>query len=57
VSQLRSQGVGKDDSESPVGEPWEFRIASDLIRARRDGLLPQWSLAAGKWVETPDANS
>ena len=57
VSQLRSQGGGQDDLESPVGEPWEFRIASDLIRARRDGLLPQWSLAAGKWVETPDANS
>lgn len=58
VSQLRSQGAGaRDDSETAVGEPWEFRIASNLIRARRDGLLPQWSLAAGKWVETPDATS
>jgi hypothetical protein len=56
MSQLRSQGA-QDDTESPVGEPWEFRIASDLIRARRDGLLPQWSLAAGKWVESPDATS
>ncbi|HEX5964875.1 MAG TPA: hypothetical protein VFY51_03055 [Pyrinomonadaceae bacterium] len=56
VSQLRFQGAD-EDSEVPVGEPWEFRLASDLIRARRDGLLPKWTLNAGSWDEEPDSDS
>jgi hypothetical protein len=40
-----------------VGDPWEFRLASDLVRARRDGLLPKWTLNAGAWVEEADPNS
>lgn len=56
VSQLKHQGAD-DDSEVAVGDPWEFRLSSDLVRARRDGLLPMWSLVGGKWVEKPDPNS
>lgn len=56
VSQLRAQGA-EDDLEAPVGEPWEFRIASDLVRARRDDLLPKWTLTGNDWVEAPDADS
>jgi hypothetical protein len=40
-----------------VGDPWEFRLSSDLVRARRDGLLPAWSLVAGEWIEKPDPDS
>lgn len=56
VTQLREQ-AGAEDSEVPVGKPWEFRLASDLVRARRDDLLPKWTLTAGEWVEKPDAGS
>jgi hypothetical protein len=56
VSQLRHQGA-EDSSEVAVGDPWEFRLASDLVRARRDGLLPKWTLNAGAWVEEADPNS
>lgn len=56
VSQLRHQGA-EDDPEVPVGTPWEFRLASDLVRARPDGLLPKWTLNAGAWVEKPDGDS
>jgi len=56
VAQLRAQGA-PDAAEVAVGEPWEFRLASDLIRARRDGLLPRWTLNGGAWVEQPDAAS
>ena len=56
VSHLRHQGA-PGSSEVTVGDPWEFRLASDLVRARRDGLLPQWTLNAGEWVEQPDINS
>lgn len=55
VSQMRHQGA-EDGSEVAVGAPWEFRLASDLVRARRDDLLPMWSLTAGEWVEKPDPN-
>lgn len=56
VDQLREQ-QGEGDVETAVGEPWEFRIASDLVRARRDGLLPKWTLSNGEWVEEPDPTS
>lgn len=56
VAQLRAQG-SEDDVETPVGKPWEFRIASDLVRARRDESLPKWTLTGSDWVEAPDANS
>jgi hypothetical protein len=56
VNELRDQAV-TDDSEQAMGTPWEFRLASDLVRVRRDEQLPKWTLTAGKWVEAPDADS
>ncbi|MBG6058943.1 hypothetical protein RCH16_002058 [Cryobacterium sp. MP_M5] len=56
IAELRAQGAAPD-SEKPVGAPWEFRLASDLVRARRDDRLPTWTLTAGDWVEKPDAGS
>ncbi|MEO6826946.1 MAG: hypothetical protein ABI170_06475 [Microbacteriaceae bacterium] len=56
VAELRAQGA-EDDLETAVGDPWEFRLGSDLVRARRDDKLPRWNLTAGKWVEQPDADS
>lgn len=56
VTQLREQ-AGPENNEAVVGPPWEFRVASDLVRTRRDGLLPRWTLNAGQWVEEADADS
>lgn len=53
VEELRHQ-TAEDWQETAVGEPWEFRIASDLVRARTDGSMPKWTLALGKWNDTPD---
>ena len=56
IAELRTQGA-EPDFEKPVGPPWEFRLASELVRARRDDKLPSWALTAGDWVEKPDAGS
>ena len=37
-----------------MDEPWEFPLATDLVRARRDDLLPQWERVGTDWVEKPD---
>ena len=39
MTQLEEQGA-TEDQETALGDSWEFRIASDLVRARRDDLLP-----------------
>ncbi|MFT4103646.1 MAG: hypothetical protein QM674_21985 [Burkholderiaceae bacterium] len=52
ITQLR-EGAG-DSEEQAVGEPWEFRLATNLVRARRDDLLPQWTRNGTDWVEKPD---
>lgn len=52
ITQLR-EGAG-DSEEQAVGDPWEFRLATDLVRARRDDLLPQWTRSGTDWVEQPD---
>lgn len=54
MTQLREQGAA-NDKEAALGDSWEFRIASDLVRARRDDLLPKWTLTGSDWVEQPDA--
>lgn len=56
MTQLEEQGA-TEDQETPLGHPWEFRIVSDLVRARRDDLLPKWTLTGSDWVEKPDAGS
>jgi hypothetical protein len=64
VDELRHQG-NEDGQETPVDEPWQFRIASELIRARADGKMPKfghedeigwdsWTLAQGEWHDAAD---
>jgi hypothetical protein len=56
VTQLRDQ-ANPEANETPFGQPWQFRLASGLVRLRKDGLLPRWSLNNGQWVEQGDNNS
>ena len=53
VDELRHEAAA-DGLETPVGEAWEFRVASDLVRARTDGSMPKWSLSGGKWEDAAD---
>ncbi|MBP2454172.1 hypothetical protein [Mycolicibacterium lutetiense] len=54
VNDLQAQS-GSDDGQTPVGDPWTFRVASDLVRARPDGSMPKWTLSGGSWTESTDA--
>lgn len=56
MTQLKEEGAA-NDQEAALGDSWEFRIASDLVRARRDDLLPKWTLTGSSWVEKPDTTS
>jgi hypothetical protein len=55
MTQLAEQGA-PDDQEVSIGDSWEFRLATDLVRARRDDLLPEWTLTGADWVEQPDTS-
>lgn len=36
--------------ETPVGEPWEVRLPTTLVKLRTDDTLPEWEKSAeGKW--------
>lgn len=39
----------------PVGEPWDLRVPTTLVKLRRDDALPIWTRANGVWVERPAA--
>lgn len=53
ADQLRGQ-ASPEGEETAVGEPWEFRIASELVRARTDGSMPRWKLSQGTWADSAD---
>jgi hypothetical protein len=53
ADELRSQ-ASPEGEETAVGEPWEFRIASDLLRARTDGSVPRWTFAGDAWADSAD---
>jgi hypothetical protein len=44
----------QDGTETTVGEPWEFRIPTALLRLRGDQALPLWVLEQGEWKQKPD---
>jgi hypothetical protein len=53
VEELRSQEA-EDGAETAVGEPWEFRIATDLLWARPDGSMPRWKRVGDRWQDAAD---
>lgn len=54
LSDLLRMQAAPEGEETPVGEPWEFRLASDLLRARQDGSMPRWTFADGVWADDSD---
>jgi len=37
-------------TEVPYGDPWNFRLPSDLVKLRKDAELPSWNILNGEGV-------
>jgi len=47
-----AEKLGRPGNEIPVGEPWEVRVPTTLVKIRSDDKLPQWEKQPdGSWVE------
>lgn len=47
-----AERLGRPGDEVPVGEPWEVRVPTTLVRLRPDDKLPVWEKQPdGTWVE------
>jgi hypothetical protein len=58
IDQLKEQSGEELDKPIPVGEPWEIRVPTSLIRLKRDATLPSWHKVEGEdWVWVPDAEA
>lgn len=48
-----TERLGRPGGEIPVGEPWEVRVPTTLVRLRADDALPTWTKQAdGTWRES-----
>jgi hypothetical protein len=44
----------QDGEETPVGEPWEVRLPTTLVRLRESPKLPEWKrMPDGSWAPVP----
>lgn len=47
-----TERLGRPGDEIPVGEPWEVRVPTSLVRLRADDALPTWTKQPdGSWLE------
>jgi hypothetical protein len=52
IAEEIAEKLGRPGNEVPVGEPWEVRVPTTLVKLRDDDLLPQWQKQPnGTWVE------
>jgi hypothetical protein len=52
IAQEIAERLDKPGDELPVGEPWEVRVPTTLIRLRKDDKLPVWEKRSdGSWGE------
>ena len=52
IAEEIAEKLGRPGNEIPVGEPWEVRVPTTLVKLRPDDKLPQWQKQAdGTWVE------
>lgn len=55
LAQEIRERTGDFDGETPVGESWEIRIPTSLVRLRSDDQLPAWiQQEDGSWVPSPE---
>ena len=47
-----AERLGRPGTEIPVGDPWEVRVPTTLVKLRADDALPTWEKQEdGSWVE------
>jgi hypothetical protein len=52
IAEEIAEKLGRPGNEVPVGDPWEVRVPTTLIKLRDDDRLPQWQKQPdGTWVE------
>ncbi len=53
IAEELAERLGRPGNEIPVGEPWEVRVPTTLVKLRPDDKLPSWKkLPDGSWVES-----
>jgi hypothetical protein len=51
IAEEIAERLDRPGDEVPVGEPWEVKIPTNLVRLRDDGSLPSWRQNAdGTWI-------
>jgi hypothetical protein len=52
IAEELAEKLGRPGDEIPVGEPWEVRVPTSLVKLRADDRLPGWQKQAdGSWTE------
>jgi hypothetical protein len=52
IADEMAERLGRTGDEVPVGEPWEVRVPTTLVKLRADDTLPVWQKQPdGSWVE------
>lgn len=52
IAEEIAERLGRPGDEVPVGEPWEVRVPTTLVKLRDDDELPKWEKQPdGTWVE------
>jgi len=52
IAEEIAEKLGRPGNELPVGEPWEVRVPTTLVKLRSDDQLPRWQKQAdGTWAE------
>ena len=51
IADEMAEKSGKPGAEVPMGEAWEVRVPTTLVKLRGDDSLPKWQKdSSGKWV-------
>jgi hypothetical protein len=52
IAEELAERLARPGDEVPVGEPWEVRVPTTLVKLRPDDKLPKWQKQTdGSWVE------
>ncbi len=52
IAEELAERLARPGDEVPVGEPWEVRVPTTLVKLRSDDKLPKWQKQSdGSWVE------